>query len=127
MKTLLVKDAEGEFKIELSDEAHVTFGPDVPFEAKNARFEHGGGRSYSLRVYADAAKKELLATFNKVAWFRNMSIKQARLVVREQGTSVWKSDESGYETTTKGSVSREFVDSAKLLTGEVVKKSKGKK
>lgn len=125
-RTLLIKDGTGEFKVTVPDGAKLTFGPDVPFEGKAER--QFGQRSYSLRVYEDQSKANLIACFNNVAWFRDIAIPHARLVIREEGKSLWKSDEDGYEVQQSATRTAEFVDSAKLLgTGTTVKAKSTKK
>ena len=122
MRTILAKDNEGEVKFEIADEATITFGPDVPY-AEKADYQ----KAYSLRVYADPGKKTLLATFSSVKWFRDLSMRVSRLVVREEGKSLWKSNEDGYETSASVRRSQHFVDAAHTLTGEVAKSKKRRK
>lgn len=114
VRTLLIKDNDGEFKVTLPDGAHVTFGPDVPFAKGNAYAERET-RAYSLRVYADKGKTDLVACFAGVRWFRDASLPHARLVVREAGKSMWKSDEHGYEVQTSVARDEGFVDTVRLL------------
>lgn len=114
-RTLLVKDEGGEFKIDLPEGARVTFGPDVPFESKSNSSFHGK-RSYSLRVYAGKGNDTLIAVFAHVENFRPLSMPHAKLIVREAGKSLWKSDETGYSTETAVERKETFVDSARLLS-----------
>jgi len=102
-RTLLIYTSNGEEKVTLPVGARVTFGPAVPFEKKD-----GYGRSqneYSLRVYENALNNSLVAVFNGVRSFRDIAIPHSKLVVREAGKSMWKSDESGYKV--EESVERE--------------------
>lgn len=112
-RTLLCLGKEGEFKITLPEGARVTFGPNVPFTPKNGYVDHD--RGYSLRVYEGKGNDTLIAVFSNVASFRDITLPHAKLVVREAGKSMWKSDENGYEVSE--SVSREsaFIDSARQL------------
>lgn len=99
-RTLLVKGPEGEFKITIPAGARVTFGPTIPFTPRNTRggfgeFNPGGG--YSLRVYENATNTSLIAVFAGVQGFRDITMPHAKLVIREAGKAVWKSDEEGYK------------------------------
>lgn len=95
VRTLLVRDGDGEFKVDLPAEAKLTFGPAVPYARKPGYApENQGG--YALRVYV-GSKENLVAVFNGVQWFREIGIPVSRLVIREAGKSVWKSDDKGYE------------------------------
>lgn len=125
MRILLIKDSEGEFKVEVPDEVGITFGPDIPYEDKQSAY---GRKSYSLRIYSDSNKKGLLAVFAEVKWFRDLSIKHSRLIIREEGKSMWKSDEHGYEMTQSNKRSSEFVETAKLIgSGTTTKTKKNKR
>lgn len=110
MRTILCKDDRGEFKIEVPDGAYLTFGADVPFEKNNGYQKH-----YALRVYSDKSKNKILATFCRVEWFRDLEMKMSRLIVREEGKSLWKSDEDGYEASQSVRRSQSWEDSTKML------------
>lgn len=113
-RTLLCMGSEGEFKITIPEGARVTFGPNVPFTPR-ANAYASPDRGYSLRVYEGKGNDTLIAVFSNVASFRDITLPHAKLVVREAGKSMWKSDENGYEVSE--SVSREsaFIDSARQL------------
>ena len=114
-RTLLIKGSEGEFKVTIPAGARVTFGPTIPFEPKGGGFQERV-RGYSLRVYETAKNDSLIAVFANVESFRDITMPHAKLIVREAGKSMWKSDETGYETTTSVDRKRGFVDSARLLS-----------
>jgi len=94
-----MKDGDGDFRIQIPDDATVTFGPTIPYTPKEGRF--GGGNHYSVRVYEGHSKDKLLAVFAGVQHFRDQVIPVERLVVRESGKSLWKSDEGGYHAETE--------------------------
>lgn len=113
-KTLLVKQSDNtEFKITLPPGSRITFGPTIPAKQKSGYMnEHG----YSLRVYEGKGNDTLIAVFCDVRTFRDVTLPMAKLVVREGGNELWKSDESGYEVSKKVHQERSFVD-ANLLNG----------
>lgn len=110
-KVLLVKDAKGEFRVTLPAGAKLTFGPNVPYARKGGYGQEAG---YALRVY-QGSKENLIAVFANVEWFRDVSLDVSRLIVREAGKTVWKSDEKGYKV--EESVQRQETW-AKQLTAE---------
>lgn len=94
VRTLLVTDHEGDFKLELNEDDTVTFGPTIPYTPKDGyRGSHGG---YSLRVYEGKSKAKLKAVFPGVQGFRDISIQMFRKIATEEVRTVWKSDEKGY-------------------------------
>ena len=93
-RVLLCKDAEGEFKVVIPADSKVTFGPTIPYSPKNG---YPGSNHYSLRVYKGSNKENLIAVFAGVERFRDVSLDVQRLVIRESGKTVWKSDETGYK------------------------------
>lgn len=111
MKTLLVKDNTGEFKVEIPMECRITFGPNVPYQRKGGYMDQQAG--YSLRVYASGSKDDLMAVFSNVVSFRDITIPVSKLVIREAGKSIWKSDEHGY--TAEESVTRDIMEVPQLL------------
>lgn len=104
MKTLLVEDQEGKFRIQVPDDAKMTFGPAVPFVKKNELAV--GNRGYALRIY-NSSKDNPIAVFTGVRCFREANIVVEREVLRESGKTVWRSDEHGFKVESQGS--REWV------------------
>lgn len=107
-RTLVVKEvhSDKEFKITIPADAMCTFGPTAPY-ASGGKGQGGFGmvsqdKGWSLRVYATKSKTDLIAVFSGVESFRDISMPMARLVIREAGKSVWKSDEEGYKMETEG-------------------------
>jgi hypothetical protein len=95
-RTLLLTTSDGEVRITIPAGSRVTFGPSVPFARKDDSY---GARvpDYSLRVYETAKNDSLVAVFSGVRSFRDINIPHDKLVVREAGKSIWKSDEKGYK------------------------------
>lgn len=93
-KTLLVRDAEGEFKVDLPANAKLTFGPNVPFARGDGHVtsQHG----YALRVYVES-KENIIAVFTNVRWFRDITLPVFRKVLKEAGKTLWRSDEQGFK------------------------------
>lgn len=96
-RTLLIQGVDGEFKVTLPVGSRVTFGPTIPYAKTNRNFEHTEARGYSLRVYENAKNDSLVAVFAGIQSFRDITMPHAKLVIREAGKSVWKSDEEGYK------------------------------
>lgn len=117
MRTLLVKDGDGDFRVQIPDDATVTFGPTIPYEPKRG---YSGGNHYSLRVYEGRSKDKLLAVFGGVQHFRDMTLDVSRLVVRESGKSVWKSDETGYKVEEEVNRAKSWEEELPKLVGEVL-------
>lgn len=95
-RTLLVRTSEsrygghGTFKITIPADAKVTFSgtnPQIP--------THG---SATLRIYK--TENQQLAVFTDVIGFRDLSLPIERLVVTEEGSETWSSDEEGSTRTT---------------------------
>lgn len=112
VRTLLVKDAEGEFKVEIPEGSKLTFGPAVPYKTKHGYEAPNHG--YALRVY-QGTKENLIAVFNGVTTFREIGLPVSRLVVREGGKTVWKSDEKGYEVQASVERNAAWVPDVKRL------------
>ena len=112
MRTLLVKDGDGDFRVQIPDDSTVTFG------------YSGSSSHYSLRVYEGHSKDKLLAVFGGVQQFRDVTLNVERLIVRESGHSVWKSDETGYKVEAATKREKSWEDELPRLTGHVVKPKK---
>lgn len=114
-RTLFLETTDGEFRITIPAGARVTFGPTVPYEKKGNSYEPGGPRGYSLRVYQNSKNDSLMAVFGGVRSFRDTSIPHAKLIVREAGTTVWKSDEEGFKVENEVKKSEHWVGGLKQL------------
>lgn len=111
-RLILFRTNEGEFRVQVPGDAKITFGPAIPGPAQ-AR--NGYTRAeYALRIY-QKTKDNLLAVFTGVYTFRDVSLPVSKLVVREAGKAVWKSDERGYKVEESVGRTGEFVDDLHLL------------
>lgn len=85
-----------ETRVEVPADSKVTFGPAIPGPLR--RGDYSSLAEYAIRVYNGATEKAgLLAVFTNVREFREESIKISKLIHRESGKSIWKSDEAGLE------------------------------
>lgn len=109
MRELLVF-GDRTFKISIPDDAKVTFGPWSPPPKDRSGWQNEERRG-TLRIYKNEGAKEngILACFAGVTGFRDLSIGYAEEVAREEGATIWKSDEHGYMREDKRSGSREWV------------------
>ena len=87
-----------EQRVTVPGNARLTFGPTIPFESTRGNGYNGQPhRGYSLRVYATSKNDSLIAVFAGVESFRDITIQVEKLIVRESGKTVWKSDETGFK------------------------------
>lgn len=112
-RTLLIYTSNGEEKVTLPVGARVTFGPTIPFEKKGGY--DAPSKDYSLRVYENALNNSLVAVFAGVRSFRDIAIQHSKLVVREAGKSMWKSDESGYKVEESVEREKHWIEPLKAL------------
>jgi hypothetical protein len=118
-KIIIGEDDKGDFRLTISDTARITYGPNVPFSAKGEDKFAGRTSGYALRVYE---KDDLLAVLTNVKWFREQSIKIARVVERVVSSTVYKDEDNGAYTTEQSTVtSRQLVEGDPILdtTAEV--------
>lgn len=112
-RTLLLETTDGDFRITIPLGARVTFGPTIPYEKKNS---YDGPRpGYSLRVYENSKNDSLIAVFGGVKSFRDTSIPHAKLIIREAGKSVWKSDEEGFKVEEEVKKSQHWMEPLQQL------------
>ena len=116
-RTLLLTTSDGDFRITIPAGSRVTFGPTVPFERKDSG-GYNRDKGYSLRVYENSKNDSLIAVFSGVGSFRDIDIPHAKLVIREAGKSVWKSDEEGYKVEEETKRSSTWTDSFNLLVAQ---------
>lgn len=115
-RTLLLSTSEGEVRITIPAGSRVTFGPTIPYAPKPSAYPTpASSNGYSLRVYANSKNDSLIGVFSGVYAFRDVKIPHAKLVVREAGKSVWKSDEEGYKVEEEVKRSEHWLDPLKLL------------
>lgn len=114
-RTLLVqKSGDQQWKITIPPGARVTFGPTIPYKDKHGGIGQRDG--YSLRVYSGKGQDTLLAVFCDVVSFRDITLPCAKLIVREAGKALWKSDEDGFKVEQEVNVQRSF-ENLKLIEG----------
>jgi hypothetical protein len=125
MRKLLVF-GEKTFKIEIPEGAKITFGPWSPPSAGVKTYNDPGNRALSgtLRVYeSNKTGASVVAVFGGVNGYRDLSLGYAEEVAKEEGATLWKSDEHGYQREEKVSSKREWIE-PQLGDG---KKKRGKK
>jgi hypothetical protein len=109
-RTLLIQMKDDEYRVTIPPGARVTFGPTIPYQKKNEGYSSERHDGYSLRVYESAKNDSLIAVFSGVSSFRDISMPHAKLIVREAGKQVWKSDEEGYKVETEVRAEKSFEE-----------------
>jgi len=119
-RTLLLNMADGkDMKITLPEGARITFGPTIPGKRNQPNPAYGSDASgYSLRIYEDAKNDSLIAVFCDVRSFRDITLPCSKLVLREAGQTLWKSDEDGYKVEREVKVQKTFQDLKLLETSK---------
>lgn len=118
-RTLLVI-ADKTFRITVPADAKITFGPWSPGKKdSNPVYQENNIRGGTLRVYD--SDKNIICCFSSVQSFRDTAINYAEQVAKEEGATIWKSDQNGYEREIKNSVKKEWVNDTKLI-GDVRRK-----
>lgn len=115
VRVLLLEDSEGEKKVTLPAGARITFAPNVPGGHGRNGYGEVKPEGYSIRVYETRTNDSLCAVFTNVHWFRDVEIPVSKLVIREEGKSLWKSDEDGYEVNQSVKKTRTLVEDVPLL------------
>lgn len=121
IRTILVF-GDKTFRIRVPSYAKLTFGPSSPPpRGRNAGMADwsSGDKAGTLRV-CGRTTKDVLAVFAGVRGFRDLSLEYSELVAREEGASLWKSDETGYTREEKSSQTKTWVDGEvepRLLNG----------
>lgn len=101
-RTLLV-EGEKTFKIDIPDDAKITFGPFAPPSAKDSKYGSSSGERSrgTLRIYR-GTKDNIIGCFSPVSSFREITaINYSEQVAKEEGAVLWKSDANGYEREEK--------------------------
>lgn len=122
-KQLLVF-GEKTFKVTVPTGAKVTFGPWSPPNKKGDWSE--GSKKGTLRIYG-TKKDNILACFTGVEGFRDLDLGYAEQVAKEEGATIWKDDEKGYQREDKVKVVKEWVDGGELAALPAPKKHKAKR
>ena len=94
MRELLVF-GEKTFRITVPDDAKITFGPFSPPGRQHDHYMASGRAEGTLRIY-QGSKENIIAVFAGVRGFRDLSLQYAEEVAKEEGATIWKSDEHGY-------------------------------
>lgn len=98
------------FKISIPDDSKVTFGPWSP-PSPNSKYTSLVG---TLRVYKGSKTTEnILAVFSGVTGFRELSLEYSEQIAKEEGATIWKSDNNGYSRQENVSRSYEWGDNIK--------------
>lgn len=122
MKTLLVF-GDKNFKIEVSDEAKITFAPFSP-PSKNGQYGgYNNDRAGTLRIYL-GTKDNIIGVFAGVRGFRDLSLNYQEEVAIEEGATIWKSDSHGYSREEKLIRDSEWIDPVPALPAVSKRKKK---
>lgn len=127
MRTLLV-EGDKTFKIDIPDDAKVTYGPWAPPKQNKNGFSESdqGNKRGTLRIYG-VDGKSIIACFAGVTSFRDLSlVHYQEQIAKEEGAAIWKSDQDGYRREENISRKQEWVDPVKMLESPA-KKGKAKK
>ena len=112
MRELLVF-GDSTFRIEVPDDAKITFGPWSPPRGREG-FGSPEARTGTLRIYR-GTKENIVACFAGVRGFRDLSLSYAEQVAKEEGATIWKTDSEGYVREDKVSRTNEWTDPAPAL------------
>jgi hypothetical protein len=111
MREIMVQTHDGTFKVEVPDDAKLTYGYFNPGQKENPRgFESNQDqRRACLRVYKGSPKNGVqLAAFTGVVSFRDTELKVTRLVAKVKGEEqFWQDDDGNMERTSSRQVSIE--------------------
>ena len=125
MRTLLVEGAKT-FKIEVPDDAKITFGPWSP-PNKRGLYNTEGGPTGTLRIYR-GTKENIIGCFAGVTGFRELSaVHYMEQVAKEEGASIWKSDHEGYSREDRVVAKKEWVKEPALIAAPSTAEAKKKK
>lgn len=93
-RQILVKEDRGIFRLEIPDDAKVTFGPAIP----GPRAARGPNDVYALRVYKGATEKSgLLAVFPGIHYFHEVETICVLRPTTEDGQTNWQRDDGWFE------------------------------
>jgi hypothetical protein len=98
---------ERTFKIEVPDDAKVTFGPWSPPSRGDVNWQGSGRAEGTLRIYR-GSKENIVALFTGVRGFRDLSLSYQEQVAKEEGATIWKDDDEGYVREDKFSRKKEW-------------------
>jgi hypothetical protein len=99
-RTLLV-EGEKTFKIDIPDDAKITFGPFAPPQSASKYGDSHERSRGTLRIY-QGTKDNIIGCFSPVSSFREITaINYSEQVAKEEGAVIWKSDAEGYQREEK--------------------------
>ena len=107
----ILVDGAKTFKIQVPDDAKITFGPWSPPSVKQTAVSQSQ-LTGTLRIYKGTS---VIAVFSGVTGYRDLSMEYQEQVAKEEGATIWKSDKDGYKREEKVSRSHEWLDDTKLL------------
>lgn len=98
------------FKIGIPDDAKITFGPWSPPTGQHSGRGFGDPqhRTGTLRIY-QGSKENIVACFAGVWGFRDLTLDYSEEVAKEEGATIWKSDQDGYVREDKISRTKEWT------------------
>ena len=100
------------FRIKIPADAKITFGPfSPPTSAGKDNWMASGRAVGTLRIYK-GSKENIIGVFTDVQGFRDLSLDYMEEVVREEGATIWKSDEHGYMREEKTEATKTWVEPA---------------
>lgn len=107
------------FQISVPDGSRITFGPWSPPGEKTTQYSDKA-LAGTLRIYQGPTKtsEDVIAVFSGVTGFRDLGLNYREQVAIEQGATIWKSDENGYERDDKVSRKNKWVTPEVPLLGE---------
>lgn len=114
---------EKTFKIEIPDDAKITFGPFSPPRQGDANWMGSGKAVGTLRIYK-GTKDNIVALFSGVSGFRDLTLEYSEMVAREEGAALWNSDQHGYVREEKIQRTNEWIDQAELVAAPANGKKK---
>ena len=97
------------FKITVPDDCKVTFGPWSPPPRQGKGMWDEQSKRGTLRIYR-GTEKNIVAVFTNVVSFRDLSMGYAEQVAKEEGATIWKSDEHGYMREDKVNMKKEWIE-----------------
>lgn len=121
MRTILLELGDNKkSRIKVPDDAKITFGPWSPPNQKGYGYDPKG----TLRIYK-GTKDNILACFSNVVGFRDVSVDYEEQIAKEEGATMWKSDQNGYFREDRIDRKTEWVN-PQLSTGKSKSKSRRK-
>jgi hypothetical protein len=125
MRELLVF-GEKTFRIEIPDDAKITFGPWSPPVRDNRGYERQFNPVGTLRIYR-GSKENIVALFAGVTGFRDLSLGYREQIAKEEGATIWKDDQDGYLREDKFSRRDEWINDPLVIEPPPAPKPNGRR